>query len=749
MTPGGPIRVMLVDDSSIIRRLLGRVLDTDAGITVVGEAANGQIALDVLDELDPDIVILDIEMPVMDGLTTLPNLKRRRPTLPVIMFSTLTEAGAGATLDALTRGADDYVTKPSNTGSFDKTARQITAELVPKIKALSRRGGEPTRGTSPRFARPAPTLPEPGRAPGGAISHRESAGDHRPTSSSRPLTSAAVHHAAIMRQPARTAPRRPGPTPELVVIGVSTGGPTALASIIPQLPAGLPVPVLVTQHMPPIFTRLLAERLNAQSAVAVAEAVEGAEIGPGQVWIAAGGHHLVVSNHGGRLRLHLYDGPAVHSCKPAVDPMFSSAVAALGDRVLGVVLTGMGNDGLTGAQQIHDAGGRVLTQDEATSVVWGMPGIVARAGIAEQILPLDRVIPAIVEATAGSPRNGGLDHRRTRDRRRRLPRRHQPAGPHHRWACHRHPIHRHRAHPRDEELRPVSLATPQTAPLTRPSAPLTRPATAELSKADFDFVRQFVYKEAAITLDDGKEYLVTSRLTPLVRPNGASDLAGLIARLRANPTSALGGEVVDAMTTNETSFFRDVHPFESLRDHVLPELIRSRAAQRRLRIWCAASSCGQEPYTIALVIREHFPQLAGWHVEITGTDISPSMLAKGRAGEYSQLEVNRGLPAPMLVKHFQRRGARWALNDDVRRMVTFSKLNLAHQWSLTGRFDLVFMRNVLIYFDVPTKTQVLRQTRGKLADDGYLILGGAETTVGVDNDYQRALLGRSVWYRAI
>lgn len=288
------------------------------------------------------------------------------------------------------------------------------------------------------------------------------------------------------------------------------------------------------------------------------------------------------------------------------------------------------------------------------------------------------------------------------------------------------------------------------APAGAPVAPLGLPRTdtSALSPADFDFVRTFVRSEAAITLEDGKEYLVTSRLTPLLRQHGVPDLATLISRLRANPHSPLGAEVVDAMTTNETSFFRDVHPFDSLRDHVLPELIRARAAQRRLRIWCGAASSGQEPYSIALTIREHFPQLHGWSVEIAATDISPTMLAKGKAGEYSQLEVNRGLPAPLLVKHFHRQGVRWVLSDEIRRTVTWSKVNLAERWPPAGLFDIVFMRNVLIYFDVPTKSQILRQTRQRTADDGFLILGGAETTVGVDNDYQRALLGRSVWYRA-
>ncbi|WP_370326404.1 protein-glutamate O-methyltransferase CheR [Euzebya sp.] len=292
----------------------------------------------------------------------------------------------------------------------------------------------------------------------------------------------------------------------------------------------------------------------------------------------------------------------------------------------------------------------------------------------------------------------------------------------------------------------TNLTTPTLPSIV--GLPGAAPAAA-LVPADFDFVRTFVKREAAITLEDGKEYLVTSRLTPLVQRHGAGDLAGLIGRLRMNPASALGREVVDAMTTNETSFFRDIHPFESLRTDVLPELIRARGARRSLRIWCGAASSGQEPYTIALVIKEHFPELSSWDIQILGTDISPSMLAKAQAGSYSQLEVNRGMPAPMLVKYLQRHGAHWVLRDDIRKMVRYAPLNLAQRFPATlGRFDAVFMRNVLIYFDVPTKTSILRQTRTHLADDGFLILGGAETTVGVDNDYRRVLLGRTVWYRA-
>lgn len=285
---------------------------------------------------------------------------------------------------------------------------------------------------------------------------------------------------------------------------------------------------------------------------------------------------------------------------------------------------------------------------------------------------------------------------------------------------------------------------------TRPYAVGTFPtAGGTLSPTDFDYVRTFVKREAAITLEDGKEYLVTSRLSPLVQRHHVGDLAGLIGRLRMNPTSPLGREVVDAMTTNETSFFRDVHPFDSLRTAVLPALIRARASRRSLRIWCGAASSGQEPYTIALVIKEHFPELASWDVQILGTDISPTMLTKAQSGTYSQLEVNRGMPATLLVKYLQRHGAHWQLREDIRKMVRFAPHNLVGHWPPTlGRFDAIFLRNVLIYFDVPTKTSILRQTRSHLADDGYLILGGAETTVGVDNNYRRVLLDRTVWYQA-
>lgn len=280
------------------------------------------------------------------------------------------------------------------------------------------------------------------------------------------------------------------------------------------------------------------------------------------------------------------------------------------------------------------------------------------------------------------------------------------------------------------------------------TATTSRPSARDIAPGDFEFVRRFVKDRSAISLEDGKEYLVTSRFAPLVRTHGFADLEELVAHLRQRPHGDLAEDVIDAMTTNETSFFRDVHPFESLRDHIVPALYRQREPGRQLRIWCAASSSGQEPYSIAMTLREHHPELDHWDVRIVATDISKSMLEKASKGEYSQLEVNRGLPAPLLVKHFRRRGARWRLSEDIRSMVEFTALNLATRWLTLGRFDVIFMRNVLIYFDTDTKSRILTQAREHLAPDGYLILGGAETTVGVDNEFRRVLHGRSVWYRA-
>lgn len=344
-------RILVVDDSVVVRRLLSQVLSEHPELEVVGTAANGRIALQKLEQTSPDVVVLDLEMPEMNGLECLEALRAERPKLPVVMYSTLTRRGALATLDALALGATDYATKPE-AGSTDEAMAQVRDTLVPKLLALSPR--RPILPVPP----PLPTPVAPGRAP------------------SRPV--------------------------ELVVIGCSTGGPNALAEVMPRLPGDLAAPILIVQHMPPMFTRLLAERLSRLSAFDVREAESGAMLSPGRALVAPGDHHMVVRRGDGRLSVALNQGPPENSCRPAVDVLFRSAAERVGAGVLGVVLTGMGRDGQVGAKAISEAGGRILVQDATTSVVWGMPGFVVEAGLADEVLPIGEIGPAIARHVAAS-----------------------------------------------------------------------------------------------------------------------------------------------------------------------------------------------------------------------------------------------------------------------------------------------------------------------------------------------------------
>jgi len=268
-----------------------------------------------------------------------------------------------------------------------------------------------------------------------------------------------------------------------------------------------------------------------------------------------------------------------------------------------------------------------------------------------------------------------------------------------------------------------------------------------LDSTDFEFVSSLVLKRSAIVLEPEKKYLVESRLLPLAQREGLSSIAELVAQMRANSLNGLHQKVVEAMTTNETSFFRDLNPFEALRKVVLPDMFQRRAAERRLHIWCGASSTGQEPYSIALLLREHFARFADWKIGIVATDLSTDVLARARLGCYSQLEVNRGLPAPLLVKYFQRQGTEWRLKEEVRRQVEFRQLNLIDgAWGISAA-DIVFIRNVLIYFDVSTKKAILQRIRQVMRPDGYLFLGGAETTLNLDDSFERNCFERCTCYR--
>jgi two-component system, chemotaxis family, protein-glutamate methylesterase/glutaminase len=345
-----PIRVLIVDDSVVVRKVLAEVLASIPSVEVAGTASNGAVALAKIPQVNPDVITLDIEMPGMDGLQTLAEIRKQYPKLPVVMCSTLTERGASVTLEALARGASDYVTKPSNSENLSAAREQIKLDLGAKILALGTRS---------------------------------------------------VPRSSVLRAPPPVV-QGEGQRIDILAIGTSTGGPNALAEMVPGLPGNFPVPVVVVQHMPPVFTRLLAERLNARSPLSVHEAVAGARLEPGHVWVAPGNYHMTVVRKGREVVLDLNQDPPENSCRPAVDVLFRSVAHTYASHSLAVVMTGMGSDGTRGARSIHDAGGQILVQDEATSVVWGMPGSVAGLGLADQIRPLKQIAPEVVRRVTSS-----------------------------------------------------------------------------------------------------------------------------------------------------------------------------------------------------------------------------------------------------------------------------------------------------------------------------------------------------------
>jgi len=269
-----------------------------------------------------------------------------------------------------------------------------------------------------------------------------------------------------------------------------------------------------------------------------------------------------------------------------------------------------------------------------------------------------------------------------------------------------------------------------------------------ISKTDFDYVSRLAHSEAALVIEPGKEYLVETRLGPLAQREGFASLAALIQQMRSEvKVNGLHHKAIDALTTNETLFFRDFHPFEASRRFIIPEILEQRASARRLTIWSAACSTGQEPYTLAMLLLEHFPQLAAWSVSILATDLSPTVLKLAQEGKYSQFEVNRGLPASYLVKYFTKQDEKWCIKDEVKRMIEFRPMNLIQSWPVMPPLDLVFIRNVMIYFDVETKKTILKKIRDCLLPHGYLFLGTAETTTNLDPQYQPVTHGKAVVYR--
>lgn len=351
MQQGGIIKVLVVDDSAALRRLISTALERDPVISVVGTARNGNDALAQLEVLKPDLVTLDVEMPEMDGIATVTEINRKHPKLPVLMCSSMTRRGAVTTLDALAAGARDYITKPVSSTNAEDTIAHFARELTPRIKTLCRRG----------------PAPQP----------------------SRPPTPTFPHENTILLNKRHWQP-------ELVCIAVSTGGPNALEEVFRNFPTSFALPIVIVQHMPPVFTQLLAERLDKVGGIRFHEGAEGMRLERGHAYIAPGGHHMTVAPTAGTFVIHLNDQPPEHSCRPAADVLFRSVASACGGNALAVVLTGMGHDGEKGSAGLKAKGAHVIAQDEPTSVVWGMPGAVARAGIACEILPLPEIQSAIV-----------------------------------------------------------------------------------------------------------------------------------------------------------------------------------------------------------------------------------------------------------------------------------------------------------------------------------------------------------------
>ena len=379
------IKILIVDDSVLARRLISSALEEEPALDIVGTAVNGVNALKKVDLLKPDLVIMDVEMPEMDGVEALKVIKQRHPHVAVIMFTSLSQASSEKTLEALEAGAEDYVAKPTGANGVEEIKMLTRSSLVPKIMAL--------RGNS-RTSRAESSSEVDTPASSTSSSPTPSRRFTSPSSSPRKPERAKVEPEKPVREtrtPTRLTTNKLRAPVKILVIGVSTGGPNALAKLIPKIPASIPVPVLIVQHMPAAFTTTLAKRLDGASELSVKEAQDGEVVTPGVVRIAPGGFHMVVEKKGSGVILNLNEDPPEQGCRPAVDVLFRSVADVYGKNTLAVILTGMGKDGLNGSEAIIGQGGSLFAQDEESSVVWGMPGAVTRAGLVDKVLPLERI----------------------------------------------------------------------------------------------------------------------------------------------------------------------------------------------------------------------------------------------------------------------------------------------------------------------------------------------------------------------
>ncbi|WP_226893261.1 protein-glutamate methylesterase/protein-glutamine glutaminase [Nisaea sediminum] len=377
-----PYRVMLVDDSAVIRGLFTRFLEADPDVKIVASVGDGQRAIDTLKNNDVEIIVLDIEMPRMDGITALPELLKVDPKVQIVMASTLTARNAEISLKALSLGARDYLTKPSSTSEMTGAA-DFPSDLLSKVKAFGAQRRRKVGAAQPSDATARTAVP--GKADATARSATARPGATRPA----PATSAQF----ALRKPS-------GRKPEVIGIGSSTGGPQALFKVLADIPKTIRQPILVTQHMPPTFTTILAEHITKSSGWVCSEAKTGDVVAPGRIYLAPGGYHMTVKTEGTEKVIALNQEPPENFCRPAVDPMMRSLIKAYG-RVLAVILTGMGHDGREGCRAVVEAGGDVIAQDEMTSVVWGMPGAVAQAGLCCEVLPVTDIGASVQRLARG------------------------------------------------------------------------------------------------------------------------------------------------------------------------------------------------------------------------------------------------------------------------------------------------------------------------------------------------------------
>ena len=376
-----PIRVMLIDDSAVVRGFITRILEADPDISVIYSAQNGEVGVNALTRQTPDIILLDIEMPVMDGITALPLLIRQAPDVKIIMCSTLTTANAAITMKAMALGAVDCIGKPSTANDINNHD-SFKIMLVNKIKEIGR-SSKLFKARARDVGLSSATAPVVSPAP---VS-KASSPLIKPLSPAPPI----LAKEAVLRPSTDTVYMG---KPEILAIGSSTGGPNALFNVLKHC-TGFDIPIVITQHMPATFTKILAEHITAQTGIPAVEAEDRIPLLAGRVHVAPGGFHMLIEKSGVDKIIRLNDGPMENFCKPAVDPMLRSLIPIYGEKILTVILTGMGSDGMLGAREVAARGGRILAQDEASSVVWGMPGAVAKAGICSSILPIDEMGPFV------------------------------------------------------------------------------------------------------------------------------------------------------------------------------------------------------------------------------------------------------------------------------------------------------------------------------------------------------------------